>query len=619
MLRLCVRVSLVLCALVPQVAVAQAAPLPTTSPHPLTARVFIDLDCAFSRQAWPLYRKLLPADATLVVQHLPLSRHPLALPAAVAAIAARGQGKELAFVDAVMASPSPDEQTLQHAATQAGVDVATWEAARKDPAVLAQTQREQQAGLALGITTTPTLLLNGRGIRGVAPVETLRAGIRQALRNRADVGDDPERGWLLTTNPELVPALDALRTGRALSVVPAEPRSHGNLGERWRVPVRPTDLAWGRDNGVTIVQFLDPTSPWQRQELARWLRLQADEAKAGRPDIRVVVKLLLFPAQRAWKDGQAPLALWLAGAQLTAPEKAAVLARALVEPPQAMAVWEKAAQAAQLDPTLLRRAADAPTTTGWLQEGMAEAEGVAAQAGAVFLNGRVWRGLASDSGVAAALATLRAERKALGPQAGAYATLVSRGRWLTASERDLAQPEALGDLAGAAVLGQTGQPVHLFVDFRSPHSRAAFYMLRRLVTSATHPVRLTIASLASGSEPGVTVSGLSIVAAARLGKGMEMAEALFSVSKPDDWATVYGALKKLRVDTTTFQKTVEAPETRAAIRRIREAKLRLDMADEPVIYIGDRLYQGPLDEARLERAVQHVQETAVPPQPAPQQ
>ena len=163
------------------------------------------------------------------------------------------------------------------------------------------------------------------------------------------------------------------------------------------------------------------------------------------------------------------------------------------------------------------------------------------------------------------------------------------------------------------VLGKIGQPVALFVDFRSPHSRAAFYMLRRLVQSKETPIRLTLAVIPHGAAPGASPSGAAILAATGMGKGLELAEALFNVDQPDTWPGITAALKKCKLDVTTLQKAAASAETQAALQVVWRARQHLDMHDEPVIYIGERLYQGPLDESRLERGVRFVQEAPSPP------
>ena len=606
------------------------APLEVRAEPPsaqVVVRLFLDAECPWSRQAWPLYRHAASETplVTLIVQHLPLSRHPLALPAAVAAVAARAQGRELTFLDALWRESVPNAVALERAAAVAGIDLAAWEKARRDPAILAQVQREQQAGLAFGIRSTPSALLNGRGLGGVPPIEALQRAIQLALaaaqRDLADLGPcaDLERIGVLRHAPDFLPAFDALREGRALATTQTNPPPRGCLGPRWRVTVVESDLAYGREAALQCVLFLDPTSPWQLSELAKLLELREREAKAGRDDVRVVVKLLLHEARRHWQAGTPPLALWLAAAAQSQPQQAAQLLGVLATGALQRQALPELTAAAGLDAVQLRRLADAPAATAWLEQATDLARRTDAVPGSLFLNGRRWLGQAGDDGLPIALQQLRGERAQPALRGQTYAALVATGRSLREVELDLLPPEALPPLPGLTALGTAGPQVQLFVDFRSPHSRAGFYMLRRLVASADTPIRLTLASIASVAEPGVSASGAAIVAAARLGRGMEMAEWLFSAAKPDDWSTIFAPLRKWGLDQATFQRAVEAAETRATLRAVWSAKQRRDMGDEPVIYLGDRLYQGPLDEARLERAVRFVRDepSAQPPSTCP--
>ncbi len=589
----------------------------------VTLRLFVDLQCSYSRQAWHIYRQTLARmpDVAFVVQHLPLSVHPLAMPAAIAAVAARAQDKELAFVDALMHETMPDDDAIGRAATAAGLNLAAFAQTRADPAVAAQVVREQQAGLAMGIRTTPSALVNGRGLGGVPQVATLQRALHaartRAQRDLADVGPtlDVERVGMLRHAPEFVTALDALRQGRALQSIVVNPPLHGCLGPRWRVLVSENDLVFGPDAPLTAVLFLDPTNPWQLHELATLLQLQLAEAQAGRADIRVVAKLLLPESRQAWKSPSPPLTLWLAAAVLAAPPKALTFLRDLTSQAPKRVEVEARVAALGLDVAKLRKAADAPATTAWLQLAADLANRTEAAPGALFLNGRRWLGHAGDDGLAAALAELRAEGKALsGKPAQVYASLVAPGRYLQDAELDLAAPEPLASLPVLPTLSKSGLPVHLFVDFRSPHSRAAFYMLRRLVRSTDLPIALTLAVIPRGAEPGMTPSGAAILAAARLGRGLELAEALFNVDKPDDAATLNAVLKKCKLDPATLQKAMASADTQDALHSVWHARQQVDMQDEPVIFVGARPYQGPLDEARLERAVRFVRDN--PSQPS---
>ena len=617
---------------------AKGAPVATR----VTVRLFLDLECPFSRQAWPVYRDAIRAApaAELLVHHLPLSRHRLAAAAATAAVAARQQGKELAFVDALLREPVPDPAAIARAAAAAGLDGDAMARFVQKPDAAAQVERERQAGLAFGIQATPSALLNGRGIPGSPPPEALARALQVAaraaavLQAEAGANADVERIGILRGAPEFLPAFDALRGGRAVAGASAPAAPSGRLGDRYRVRLLDTDLQAGRrDAAVTAVLLLDPTSAWQMGQLRDLMALQA------RHDLRIVarmlprldgrgrvvrgrtsaldVSLLLAALVQGWPD--------LAPGLLVAVAKSPVLASAADVETLAAGLGGPAVTAGQgfgrpgsatampaIAADVLRKAADAPPATVAVQQAVESAERLEAQPGALFLNGRRWFGHVGDAGLAVGLTSLAAESRQMAAAqrlapADVYARLVETGRWRSDAEMDLQPPESMGDDALLPDMGMAGVPVHLFVDFASPHSRAAFYMVRRLVDSADLPIRLRMVSIASSAEPCVTPSGAGFIVAHKMGKGMAFAERLFDARDPNTWQTIFGIAKRLRLRVGDFQVGVDAASTRTVAVATARIKTRLDMTDEPVLYIGGRLYTGPLDEGRIERAIRFVQ------------
>ncbi len=584
-------------------------------PPLVTVRLFLDLECPYSRQAWPLWREAVQARqpaVALVVQHLPLSRHPHAQAAALAAVAARQQGKELAFIDALLRDPVPDGTAIGKAARAVGLDADAMARFVEAPQTKAMVDRERQAGLALGVRATPGALVNGRGIGGVPPEPALRRALdlatAEAKAALQDAGSaaDPERLGLLKHAPEFLPAFDALRTGRALGAPAAQVPPSGQLGPRYRVPVLAHDVIIGSANAsVTAVLLLDPGAPWQ---------VGAVRDLVARQGLRVVVKLMPRTDGRGSlerRTGTLDVVLLLTALAMQQPEIAGkIMAELARKATLTAAEVEAKAQALGVDTAKLRPIQAAPATTGMLFQTLDLAARTEARPGALFLNGRKWLGLTSDAGLDAAVRELDTEARQRAtqglPPADVYDKLVAAGRWRSDAELDLQPAEQLGDTALLPVIGTAGQDVYLFVDFASPHSRAAFYMLRRHINSRDLPIRLHLASIASATEPCVTPSGAAFVVAAALGKAYEFAEKLFDLGKPNDWSALYTEIKKLKLPLAVFQKQIEAEETRAVARATASLKARLDMADEPVLYIGNRLYTGPLDEARIEKAIRFV-------------
>ncbi|MSP93040.1 MAG: hypothetical protein EXR79_14770 [Myxococcales bacterium] len=594
-----------------------AAPLPT---GPVTVRLFLDLECPHSRQAWPLYRSVVrdagPA-VTLVVHHLPLSRHPHARDAALAALGARAQGREAEFIDKLFESPVPDAVAVQRAAAALQLDTAAHARSVGAPETVGALDRERQAGLAFGIRATPSALINGRGVAGTPPEAALHRALlvaQQAAGALGPVGGagilDVEREGLVAQAPEFVAAFDALRAGRgAIAASPAQPGARGRLGERWRVELLSGDVVVGADAApVVAAYFFDPSVPWQVAHLRGLLH-----RTSGAGPVRIALKFLPRVGSAQARDGVAVALRVHAMAHAARDAVAPVLALAAQQPSLTVADLDALSLRLGVDVAAIQRAAEQPAITVAVQATADQARRLDARPGTLFLNGRRWLGLPDDAGLTDAIAEMGAEATALArggaSPAQAYAQLVAPGRWLAEEELDLGAPEPLGELPQLPVYGAAGPTVTLFVDFASPHSRAAWGMVRRLLGDADAPIRLRVASIASTTGPCISAAGAAFVTAHAMGKGLAYADRLFEVRAPDEWPTLFGLARKLKLPLAAFQQQVDGPAARATARAACDAAARHDLANEPVLFVADRFYSGPLDEARIERAIRFAVRT----------
>jgi protein-disulfide isomerase len=155
---------------------------------PVTIVVFSDFQCPACRQLadqLDSVRARHPRDVAVVYRHFPLTPvHPYAQAAALASECAGGQGRFEAFHDALFR-----EQALvgiggwRHFATAARVpDLDAFDRCVADPAPNPAIARDFQAGRKLGVTGTPTLLINERRVQGTPPLDELEAYVRRALR-----------------------------------------------------------------------------------------------------------------------------------------------------------------------------------------------------------------------------------------------------------------------------------------------------------------------------------------------------------------------------------------------------------------------------------------------------
>lgn len=587
---------------------------------PIPVRAFVDLQDPHSRDALERAFATLEnqTEFALLLHHVPLLRHRQASTAAAAAHAARAQGGELPFVRALLAGKRLDSDAIRAAAHQAGLDVPRLDRDRADAATLRAVERERRAAIAFGVRATPTTLIGGRGLAGAPPLAVLQAALRAAEADWARCASrrvrDCERDVVRKVAPGAVAGLAALRGKgrgglRSLMAGSSQTGVRGRLGTRWQVTLTGGEVAIGPAHAdVTAVLFVDLTDATAPEELRTLL-----ETTKGRPWLRLVVLPLAEhdpgrgEALRDATDAATAFVALLRG-------RPAKEQRAAVE---ALASAEQLDRSAALCPLL---GADARACEAAMADTAATVEldrivrlavGVDARPGALYVNGKRWEGLVGDEGLPQALDAARSEaaRVPRHGNAGPYARLVAGGRVRSEAEIDLEPPEPLGDvgfmvdLGAAGPAGRPSVPVLLFVDFTRPGSRAAFHALRMMRTDERHPVRLFIASIASSAEPGVTPAAAALLTAARRGKGLAAANALFALGDPYDWRQLRRAFRKLGISPRQLSDGAADERVKAAMAAAADAARRLDMRDEPILYIGDRRYVGPVDENRIRRAV----------------
>jgi len=127
---------------------------------------FADFQCPFcaktSAELSEIYRHN-PGEVAIVFRHFPLSIHPFAGAAAQASECAGREGKFQAYHDLLYSAQAEiGIESWSGFARRAGVvNIAAFESCLSDETVTKVILRDRAAGLALGVTGTPTLLVNG--------------------------------------------------------------------------------------------------------------------------------------------------------------------------------------------------------------------------------------------------------------------------------------------------------------------------------------------------------------------------------------------------------------------------------------------------------------------------
>jgi len=148
---------------------------------------FLDLECPACAHyhAGALARFLShrdAADVSFVTVHFPLPIHPNAERAAIAAECASQQGAFRRFVELALARQSQFESAPWPAlAAESGVrDSAQFDRCLSDPAVRARVVAGRELARRLGVTGTPTLLVNGNRFRSPPSTDALLRAVNVA-------------------------------------------------------------------------------------------------------------------------------------------------------------------------------------------------------------------------------------------------------------------------------------------------------------------------------------------------------------------------------------------------------------------------------------------------------
>jgi protein-disulfide isomerase len=114
-----------------------------------------------------------PKKVRLVFKNFPLSMHPFAYKAAVAALAAHAQGKFWEFHNTLFENYKVlNDAKIQEIAKELKLDMERFNSAMKDPSIQQLIARDIKEGQQAGIEGIPTIYINGR-----LPHETSLQGI----------------------------------------------------------------------------------------------------------------------------------------------------------------------------------------------------------------------------------------------------------------------------------------------------------------------------------------------------------------------------------------------------------------------------------------------------------
>ncbi len=145
----------------------------------LTVVLFSDFQCPFCERVEPTLKQLeeaFPGQVRIVWKHQPLPMHPFAMPAALAAEAAREQGKFWPMHDLMFKNQRAlDDPSLKNYARQVGLDTRRFEQALSSRRYETRIQEDQKLAAQVRANGTPNMFFNCRQVVGAVPFEQMRA------------------------------------------------------------------------------------------------------------------------------------------------------------------------------------------------------------------------------------------------------------------------------------------------------------------------------------------------------------------------------------------------------------------------------------------------------------
>jgi|SRR5579871_4563516 len=284
------------------------APVRGSAQPKVTLVEFGDFESPFAGRVAPTLATLLRdygVDLALVYRHDPLPFHPHAETAALAAEAARAQGKFWEMHDQLYANQKAlDRESLEKYAAAIGLDVARFKADLDAALGKDRLRRDMDDARRLGVDGSPTFFLDGRALSGNQPLAVFKLAIDEEIRKaNALLGAGTKRA-------DLYAALTKDGLDKKEAPPPPPPmRPIFDDEARLRVEVAGAPVRGPADALITVVEFADFQCPFCARAEETLERL----AQAYPGQIRFVWRDLPLPFHQQARP--AALAARAAGAQ----------------------------------------------------------------------------------------------------------------------------------------------------------------------------------------------------------------------------------------------------------------------------------------------------------------
>jgi protein-disulfide isomerase len=243
-----------------KVMVGEAATKGGSAPK-VTIVAFSEFQCPYCALVAPTVSQILETykdDVQVAFKHLPLDMHKNAQDAALAAEAARQQGKFWEMHDKMFANQRAlSPANVETYAQELGLDLPRFKAALGDPKLKERIEADKKQAAQFGARGTPTFFVNGRKMIGAQPFAAFKTVIDEEIA-KAD-----EKLKAGTARQELYAAF--LKTGLEKAAPPPPPPPRPGAPDSnviYRAEIKGAPSKGAKDALVTIVEFSDFQCPY---------------------------------------------------------------------------------------------------------------------------------------------------------------------------------------------------------------------------------------------------------------------------------------------------------------------------------------------------------------------
>ncbi len=222
---------------------------------------YSDFQCPYCSRAAATLDTLMKdyaSDVQLAYKHNPLPFHQQAMPAALAAEAAREQGKFWEMHDKMFKNQTSLQRAdLDKYAQEVGLDMGKYKEAMEKEKGKDRIKSDMAEAEKFGARGTPNFFINGHNFRGAQPIEAFKAVVDEEIKKAdAKIASGTPRGQVY-----------AALTQGGLDKAAAPPPPKANPGEpdanvRYRAEIKGAPVKGAKDAPVTIVQWSDYQCPF---------------------------------------------------------------------------------------------------------------------------------------------------------------------------------------------------------------------------------------------------------------------------------------------------------------------------------------------------------------------